>query len=86
MHEKFLGNNFSFIHFMGRPLRIIQNIYPYHLTCRTNNPAIGGTLMENHYNIIATATEENLRRAMQYLNFLIAVRYNRNITFNNQCL
>ena len=22
---------------MGRPLRVIQNIYPYHLVCRTNN-------------------------------------------------
>jgi len=22
---------------MGRPLRVIQKIYPYHLVCRTNN-------------------------------------------------
>ena len=22
---------------MGRPLRVIQSIYPYHLVCRTNN-------------------------------------------------
>ena len=34
-------------------------------------------LMTNHYHIIATATEENLHRAMQYLNSRIAVRYNK---------
>ena len=33
--------------------------------------------MSNHYHIIATATEENLHRAMQYLNSRIAVRYNK---------
>jgi len=91
---------------MGRPLRIIQNIYPYHLTCRTNNrsfrfnqrqviriffQALKETtekyniqlhhvvLMGNHYHIIATATEENLHRAMQYLNSRIAVRYNKHV-------
>ena len=89
---------------MGRPLRIIQNIYPYHLVCRTNNrsfefnrreviriffKALNETnkkynllihhvvLMSNHYHIIATATEENLHRAMQYLNSRVAVRYNK---------
>jgi len=89
---------------MGRPLRVIQNIYPYHLVCRTNNrsfrfnqrhvtriffQALKEThekysllihhvvLMSNHYHIIATATEENLHRAMQYLNSRIAVRYNK---------
>ncbi len=34
-------------------------------------------LMSNHYHIVATATEENLHRAMQYLNSRIAVRYNK---------
>jgi len=34
-------------------------------------------LMSNHYHIIATATEENLHRAMQFLNSRIAVRYNK---------
>jgi len=34
-------------------------------------------LMSNHYHIIATATEENLHRAMQYLNSRVAVRYNK---------
>ena len=34
-------------------------------------------LMSNHYHIIATATEENLHRAMQYLNSRIAVRFNK---------
>jgi len=89
---------------MGRPLRVIQNIYPYHLVCRTNNrsfrfnqrqviriffQALKEThekysflihhvvLMSNHYHIVATATEENLHRAMQYLNSRIAVRYNK---------
>ena len=89
---------------MGRPLRVIQNVYPYHLVCRTNNRsfrfnqrqvtrivfnALKEThekynllihhvvLMSNHYHIIATATEENLNRAMQYLNSRIAVRYNK---------
>ncbi|MDF1537079.1 MAG: transposase [bacterium] len=89
---------------MGRPLRVIQNIYPYHLTCRTNNrtfrfnqrqvtriffQALKEThekysflihhvvLMSDHYHIIATTTEENLHRAMQYLNSRIAVRYNK---------
>ena len=33
--------------------------------------------MSNHYHIVATATEENLHRAMQYLNSRIAVRYNK---------
>jgi len=89
---------------MGRPLRVIQNIYPYHLVCRTNNrtfrfnqrqviriffQALKEThekynflihhviILSNHYHIIATATEENLHRAMQYLNSRIAVRYNK---------
>lgn len=89
---------------MGRPLRVIQNIYPYHLICRTNNRtfrfnqrqitriffrALTETiekynllvhhvvLMSNHYHIMATATEENLHRAMQYLNSRVAVRYNK---------
>jgi putative transposase len=35
--------------------------------------------MSNHYHIIATATEENLHRAMQYLNSRIAVRYNKHV-------
>jgi putative transposase len=91
---------------MGRPLRVIQNIYPYHLICRTNNrtfrfnqrqvtriffKALRETiekygllvhhvvLMSNHYHIIATATEENLHRAMQYLNSRVAVRYNKHV-------
>ena len=91
---------------MGRPLRVIQNIYPYHLVCRTNNrtfrfdqreitriffKALREThekynilihhivLMSNHYHIIATATEENLHRAMQYLNSRIAFRYNKHV-------
>ena len=91
---------------MGRPLRIIQNIYPYHLICRTNNrsfrfnqrqviriifKALKETiekydllvhhivLMSNHYHIIATATEENLHRAMQYFNSRVAVRYNKHV-------
>ena len=89
---------------MGRPLRVIQNIYPYHLVCRTNNRsfrfdqrqitrivfrALKETiekyhlnvhhlvLMSNHYHIIATATEENLHRAMQYFNSRVAVRFNK---------
>ena len=33
--------------------------------------------MANHYHIVATATEENLDRAMQYLNSRIAVRFNK---------
>ena len=33
--------------------------------------------MSNHYHIIATATEENLHRAMQYFNSRVAVRYNK---------
>jgi putative transposase len=36
-------------------------------------------LMSNHYHIIATTTEENLHRAMQYLNSRVAVRYNRTV-------
>jgi putative transposase len=36
-------------------------------------------LMTNHYHIIATATQENLHRAMQYLNSRIAVRYNKSV-------
>ena len=36
-------------------------------------------LMSNHYHIIATATEENLHRAMQYLNSRVAVRYNQHV-------
>ena len=91
---------------MGRPLRIIQNIYPYHLVCRTNNrtfrfekreitrivfKALKQThekynllihhvvLMSNHYHIVATATEENLHRAMQYFNSRVAVRYNKHV-------
>jgi putative transposase len=89
---------------MGRPLRVIQTEYPYHLVCRTNNRsfrfnqrqiiriffnALKEThekytflvhhvvLMSNHYHIVATATEDNLHRAMQYLNSRIAIRYNR---------
>ena len=34
-------------------------------------------LMSNHYHILATATEENLHRAMQYFNSRVAVRYNK---------
>ena len=34
-------------------------------------------LMANHYHIIATATEENLHRAMQYFNSRVAVRFNK---------
>jgi len=91
---------------MGRPLRVIQNIYPYHLVCRTNNrtfrfnqrevtricfKALAETiekynllvhhivLMSNHYHIIATATEENLHRAMQFFNSRVAVRYNKHV-------
>lgn len=91
---------------MGRPLRVIQNVYPYHLVCRTNNRsfrfnqrqiirivfrALNETqkkynllfhhvvIMSNHYHIVATATEENLHRAMQYLNSRIAVRYNKHV-------
>jgi len=91
---------------MGRPLRVIQNIYPYHLVCRTNNrtfrfnqrqvtrivfQALKEThekynflvhhfiLMSNHYHIVATATEENLHRAMQYFNSRVAVRYNKEV-------
>ena len=91
---------------MGRPLRIIQNTYPYHLVCRTNNRSLRFNqreitrivfkalkqthekynllihhvvLMGNHYHIIATATEENLHRAMQYFNSRVAVRYNKHI-------
>ena len=91
---------------MGRPLRVIQTAYPYHLVCRTNNrsfrfnqrqaarivfKALKQTiekyhllvhhlvLMSNHYHIVATATEENLHRAMQYLNSRVAVRYNKHV-------
>jgi putative transposase len=89
---------------MGRPLRVIQTVLPYHLVCRTNNrtfrfnqrqairiifQALKETiekynllvhhivLMSNHYHIVATATEENLNRAMQYFNSRVAVRYNK---------
>ena len=89
---------------MGRPLRVIQTAFPYHLVCRTNNQTFRFNqrqaarivfkslqrtiekynllvhhvvLMSNHYHIVATATEENLHRAMQYLNSRIAIRYNR---------
>ena len=34
-------------------------------------------LMSNHYHIIATATELNIHRFMQYVNSRVAVRYNR---------
>jgi putative transposase len=34
-------------------------------------------LMSNHYHIIATTTEENLHRAMQYFNSRVAVRFNK---------
>jgi len=34
-------------------------------------------LMSNHYHIIATATDENLHRAMQYLNSRVAVKFNK---------
>lgn len=34
-------------------------------------------LMSNHYHLIATATDRNLHRAMQYLNSRVAVRFNR---------
>ena len=100
------GSDFAFYLNMGRPLRIIQNIYPYHLVTRTNNrtfefnrreviriffKALKEThqkfnlnihhvvLMTNHYHIIATATDENLHRAMQYLNSRIAIRYNKHV-------
>lgn len=33
-------------------------------------------LMSNHYHIVATATDNNLHRAMQYLNSRVAVRFN----------
>ena len=36
-------------------------------------------LMSNHYHIVATATEENLHRAMQYFNSRVAVRFNRTV-------
>lgn len=36
-------------------------------------------LMSNHYHIVATATERNLHKAMQYLNSRIAVRFNRTV-------
>ncbi len=36
-------------------------------------------LMTNHYHIIATTTEKNLHRFMQYVNSRIAVRYNRTV-------
>ena len=36
-------------------------------------------LMSNHYHIIATATEENLHRAMQYFNSRVAVRFNKHV-------
>jgi putative transposase len=89
---------------MGRPLRVIQNIYPYHLVCRTNNRTFRFNqrqatrivfkaltqsaekykvlvhhiiLLSNHYHIIATATEKNLHRFMQYFNSRVAVRYNK---------
>ena len=91
---------------MGRPLRVIQTEYPYHLLCRTNNRTFRfnkrqvtrivfkaiteGTekykvlvhhvvLMSNHYHIVATATEENIHRFMQYVNSRIAFRYNRTV-------
>ena len=91
---------------MGRPLRVIQTMYPYHLVCRTNNRSFRFNqrkvtrivfkalreahekynflvhhvvLMSNHYHIIATATEENLHRAMQYFNSRVAVRYNKHV-------
>jgi putative transposase len=91
---------------MGRPLRIIQTEYPYHLVCRTNNRTFRFhrkktirifakvltqvtekyglkihhfILMSNHYHIVATATEENLHRAMQYLNSRTAFRFNRTV-------
>jgi putative transposase len=89
---------------MPRPPRIIQTVYPYHLTCRTNNASFRFhqrkikkiiirtlnqvierynlkihhfVIMTNHYHIVATATEENLDRAMQYLNARIAERFNK---------
>ena len=34
-------------------------------------------LMSNHYHIVATATNRNLHRAMQYLNSRVAVKFNR---------
>jgi putative transposase len=36
-------------------------------------------LMSNHYHIIATVTEENLHRAMQYFNSRVAVRFNKHV-------
>lgn len=36
-------------------------------------------LMANHYHIVATATETNIHRFMQYVNSRIAVRYNRTV-------
>jgi len=35
--------------------------------------------MTNHYHIIATATEQNIHRFMQYVNSRIAYRYNRTV-------
>jgi putative transposase len=91
---------------MGRPLRVIQNIYPYHLVCRTNNRTFRFNkrettriffraltqgaekykvlvhhviLLNNHYHVIATATEKNIHRFMQYLNSRVAYRYNRTV-------
>ena len=91
---------------MGRPLRVIQTQYPYHLVCRTNNRTFRfnqrqatriafkaitqaaekykvrvhhALLMTNHYHVIATATEENIHRFMQYVNSRIAFRYNRTV-------
>ena len=34
-------------------------------------------LMSNHYHIVATATDKNLHRAMQYLNSRVAVKFNK---------
>ena len=35
------------------------------------------TIMSNHYHLVASATEENLHRAMQYLNARVAEQFNK---------
>jgi putative transposase len=69
-------NNRSFRFDQRQVIRIVfdalkETIEKYHLCVHHV------VLMANHYHIMATATEENLPRAMQYLNSRIAVRYNK---------
>jgi putative transposase len=71
-------NNRSFRFNQRQVIRIVfkalnETITKYHLLLHHV------VLMSNHYHIIATTTEENLNRAMQYLNSRIAVRYNRSV-------